>query len=115
VIRNAAQARQESGFSLTEAARRARVCPAYLRRIELHGKAPYVLATRLAHLYSCSVNLSLYAPPETTKAATELVVQEPVVKQGSEGLSRRPKPLPDDRKPSATRCKSARKSEAEQL
>lgn len=108
MTKTAAQARQEAGLSLAEAARRARICPIYLRRIELHGNAPYVLAKRLAHLYSCSANLFLYAPSATTKVVTEFVVT-------SEGLSRRPQPLHDGRKPSATRRKRTRKSKDEQL
>ena len=109
MTKSAAQARQEAGFSLAEAARRARVCPVYLRRIELHGNAPYVLATRLAHLYSCSTNLFLYAPPATTQVVKQ------VASKPSEGLSRRPKSLPDGRKPSATHPKSIKKSEDKQL
>ncbi len=62
-----AQARQDAGLSVPEAARRVRVSPAYLRRIEIHGDAPYVLAVRLANLYRCSANLFLYASTAPSK------------------------------------------------
>lgn len=55
----AEQARKQAGLTLEEAARRARICPAYLRRVELHGNAPYVLARRLASLYGCSMMVFL--------------------------------------------------------
>jgi hypothetical protein len=94
---SAAQARKDAGFSLQEAARRARVCATYLRRIELHGDAPYVLAMRLANLYGCSTNLFLYAPtaPKTKKI---------------KGPSRRPKSLSDGRKPPSARRESLEKN-----
>jgi len=95
----AAQARQDAGFPLEEAARRVRVCPAYLRRIELHGDAPYVLAMRLAHLYGCSTNLFLFAPTAPTKTI--------------KGPSRRLKPLTAGRKPVPARRKSSRKNRSE--
>ena len=105
MTKSAAQARQDAGFSLAEAARRARVCSVYLRRIELHGNAPYVLATRLAHLYGCSTNLFLHTSP----AANQDV--DPVANKQNKGLSRRPQPLPDGRKPSATRRSSSKRVE----
>ena len=52
-------AREQAGLTLTEAARRARVCPAYLRRIENSGGCSYPLACRLAKLYRCSANVFL--------------------------------------------------------
>ena len=55
----AIQAREAAGFSLREAARRSRIHPRYLRRIEKGGGAPYVLAVRLAHMYGCSVGIFL--------------------------------------------------------
>lgn len=61
---SAVQARQDAGLSLQQAAKLARVCPAYLRRVEKHGDAPYVLAMRLARLYSCSANIFLFVPQE---------------------------------------------------
>ena len=51
-------ARELSGFSLEEAAKRARISPRYLRRIEQRG-APYVLARRLAALYQCPIDFFL--------------------------------------------------------
>ncbi len=52
-------ARESAGFTLEQAARRARVCPAYLRRIEKRGWTPYVLAMRLSRLYQCPCSLFL--------------------------------------------------------
>ena len=46
----AARAREEAGFDLKTAARRARVTPDYLRSVEKNG-APFALACRLSHLY----------------------------------------------------------------
>lgn len=51
---SAIHAREAAGFTVREAARRVRCHPRYLRRLELHGGAPYVLALRLAWLYKCS-------------------------------------------------------------
>jgi transcriptional regulator with XRE-family HTH domain len=56
----AAIARMKAGLSLEEAAKRARVCSAYLRRIERSGGCSYPLAVRLARLYRCSANVFLY-------------------------------------------------------
>lgn len=53
-------ARQATGLSVEEAARRAHICTAYLRTIERRGGASYGLAIRLARLYGCSANLFLY-------------------------------------------------------
>jgi len=53
-------AREAAGLSLEEAAKRARVCVAYLRAIERHGGASYGLAVRLSRLYGCSANVFLY-------------------------------------------------------
>ena len=58
----AREARLDAGLSLAEAARRARVSPAYLRRVEREG-APYVLARRLASLYTCRIDLFLPTTP----------------------------------------------------
>jgi hypothetical protein len=60
--RPASRARQEAGFSIAEAARRAAVSEGYLRRVERLG-APYLLARRLAGLYRCPVELFLPAKP----------------------------------------------------
>lgn len=56
---SAAQARLAAGLTLAQAAKRARVGERYLRRIELHGRAPYALALRLARLYRCSIHVFL--------------------------------------------------------
>jgi hypothetical protein len=48
-------ARIASGLTIEEAARRARVCPAYVRRAEKHG-ACYTLALRLSRIYGCPVD-----------------------------------------------------------
>lgn len=58
-ITPATQARNNVGLTLKQAARRARVGDSYLRRIELHGGASYVLAQRLARLYQCSIHVFL--------------------------------------------------------
>jgi transcriptional regulator with XRE-family HTH domain len=47
-------ARDLAGLSLLQAARRARVSPAYLAQVERRG-APYCLATRLAAISGCSL------------------------------------------------------------
>ncbi len=51
--------RERLGWTLEQAAHRARVCPIYLQRIEKHGRAPFVLAMRLSRLYSCDCHLFL--------------------------------------------------------
>ena len=58
-LTRAEKARIEAGLTKAQAAERARVCVSYLRRIELHGRAPYVLATRLAHIYGCPIDIFL--------------------------------------------------------
>lgn len=57
----AALARKTLKMSIDDAAKRARICPEYLRRIEQHGGAPYILALRLSSLYGCPITLFLYA------------------------------------------------------
>lgn len=52
-------ARQKAGLTLQQAATRARICPAYLLKIEKSGRAPYVLAMRLSRLYRCPCQLFL--------------------------------------------------------
>lgn len=54
----AAWARERAGMSPREAAKRARITEAYLRRVERHG-APYALARRLAALYQCPIDVFL--------------------------------------------------------
>lgn len=58
----AEMARESRGLSLREAARRAGICEAYLRRVERQG-APYHLARRLAHLYQCPIQVFLPTKP----------------------------------------------------
>lgn len=69
----AASARNRAGLSLEDAARRARICVSYLRRVERSGDCSYVLAMRLARLYRCSANVFLYTmkgseTPTTSKS-----------------------------------------------
>lgn len=56
------QARLRAGFDLKQASRKLRLCPRYLRQIELHGNAPLRTARRLAALYNCSGNIFLHTP-----------------------------------------------------
>jgi len=56
----ARSAREAAGLSIEEAAKRTRVCVAYLRAVERHGGASYGLAMRLSRLYGCSANIFLY-------------------------------------------------------
>ncbi len=56
----ASQARQAARLSVEQAARLARVCPAYLRRVERRGGASYPLARRLSRLYGCPISCFLY-------------------------------------------------------
>lgn len=56
----ASVAREIAGYSVDEAARRARIGAAYLRRIEIHGNAPYALARRLSAIYDCPISFFLY-------------------------------------------------------
>ncbi len=51
--------RVASGLSVAQAAKKAGVCCAYLRRAELHG-CSFILAQRLARIYSCPIELFLY-------------------------------------------------------
>jgi transcriptional regulator with XRE-family HTH domain len=51
--------REGRGWSLQEAARRARVSPRLLREVERHGGASYALACRLGRLYQCRIDLWL--------------------------------------------------------
>ena len=53
----AARARESAGLSLEQAAEQARICVDYLKRIERHGGASYVLGERLSRIYRCSANL----------------------------------------------------------
>ena len=63
-IRTKAQvARESAGLSLEAAAKRARLCPRYIRHLELHGRAPLPTAERLARIYKCPVTLFLLPSP----------------------------------------------------
>jgi hypothetical protein len=55
----ARQAREKAGLGLEETARSARICVAYLRRVERSGGCSYPLALRLARLYRCSASVFL--------------------------------------------------------
>ena len=57
----AERARTENGLTLEQAAKRARICTTYLRRVERHGGAPYSLAQRLAGIYGCRIDAFLWA------------------------------------------------------
>jgi hypothetical protein len=59
------------GFSLRRAAKLVRVEPEYLRRVEIHGGAPYVLAVRLSRLYQCSMQIFLYTHVRTAQGQSE--------------------------------------------
>jgi len=73
----AACAREAAGFSLEQATQSARICPAYLRRIERSGGCSYPLAMRLSRLYRCSANVFIYSnkgsetPTKQTGSATQ--------------------------------------------
>jgi|LSQX01.3.fsa_nt_gb transcriptional regulator with XRE-family HTH domain len=54
----ARQARIAAGLSVEQAAKIARICPAYLRRVEREG-APFSLAQRLARLYGVGIDVFL--------------------------------------------------------
>jgi len=54
----AATARASAGFTLEQAAKRARITSAYLRQVEKRG-ASYSLAKRLAALYGCPIDTFL--------------------------------------------------------
>lgn len=49
-------AREQTGLSLTAAAKAARVSEGYLRKIERSGDCSYPLAGRLSKLYCCNLN-----------------------------------------------------------
>jgi transcriptional regulator with XRE-family HTH domain len=58
---SAAEARERAGLTIQTAARRARVCTAYLRQVE-RGGAPYNLARRLSAIYDCPIDIFLGGP-----------------------------------------------------
>jgi hypothetical protein len=53
-------AREQAGISVVEAASRAEISVAYLRRKEIHGSWPYALAVRLSKMYGVSCQIFLY-------------------------------------------------------
>lgn len=60
-------AREQTGLSLADAAKKVGRCAAYLRKIELHGRAPLYVSERLAALYArhgvqCSAEIFLNPP-----------------------------------------------------
>lgn len=55
---DAERARELAGLTLEQAAKRARICPRYLRRVERAG-ANYALAQRLAAIYGCRIEVFL--------------------------------------------------------
>jgi hypothetical protein len=72
----AAGARSRAGLTIEDAARQARVCVAYLRRVERSGDCSYPLAMRLSRLYRCSANVFLYTKgsetPKTSKRSQKI-------------------------------------------
>jgi transcriptional regulator with XRE-family HTH domain len=63
----AKQARKALGLGVRDAARRANICEAYLRRVENTG-AGYALAERLSRIYGCPIDHFLnYEGYETSK------------------------------------------------
>jgi transcriptional regulator with XRE-family HTH domain len=56
----AQMAREEAGLSLEDAAKAARLGARYVRQLEMHGRAPYATARRLARIYGCRVDYFLY-------------------------------------------------------
>ena len=97
-ITEAEAARLNAGFTLERAAKKARVVPAYLRRIELHGRAPYVLAARLASLYQCPITVFLYAKPLEHAGAVG-VSSEPGQSQQAATTANLPRPSNRYRRP----------------
>lgn len=57
------QAREAAGLALDEAAALVGIGPNYLRRIERHGHAPYVLALRLSRHYRCRLDVFICGQP----------------------------------------------------
>ena len=67
----AAEARIALGLSIEKAAKKARICPAYLRQVELNGSQSYQLARRLSSIYQCRLDLFLPSRPVAKKPATK--------------------------------------------
>lgn len=67
----AESARISAGLSVEQAARRARVCPQYLRAVERRGGASYGLAMRLAAIYGVSANVFVYSNKGSETPATK--------------------------------------------
>lgn len=57
------QAREAAGLAPDAAAAAAGIGLSYLRAIERHGYAPYVLARRLARLYRCPLDVFISGQP----------------------------------------------------
>lgn len=68
----AEEARYKAGFTIAEAAQRARVSPKYLRAIERNGGCAYSLAMRLARLYRANATVFLTRPLERAETLNEL-------------------------------------------
>ena len=58
-VTSATAAREAAGLTVVQAARKVRICPAYLRHCEKNG-ASYGLALRLAALFHCDISLFLW-------------------------------------------------------
>ncbi len=84
----AMRARERAGLSVVEAAKRARICVAYLRRVERNG-GPYALARRLAALYQCPIDVFLPSPLRKEGSRTPKKRQP-----AGRGRSRRQAPSP---------------------
>jgi len=65
----AREARETAGLSREEAARRARVSPDYLKKLESGGQFSYVLACRLSRIYGASGRVFLTMGRGTKKQA----------------------------------------------
>lgn len=64
------RARETAGFTVAVAAKRARIAPEFLARLEKRGGFSYPLASRLAALYGCSLGVFLNINP-TPKTRSE--------------------------------------------
>ena len=65
------EARQAAGLTLEEAARLARVGQIYLRRVEKHGGASWVLCRRLSRLYGAPLDTFVYKKGGGGKAGND--------------------------------------------
>ena len=76
----ARRARLSAGFTLPQAAKRARISPEYLRAVEQRG-APYHLARRLAGIYGVPIDTFLYG--STTHVSNRRRNREGTSKRGT--------------------------------